>query len=96
MATVKGNLHDIGKSIVSILLRGADYSVKDLGNDIDPQAIVDAVTKVVRASAGMRIRTPKASLVEPQLGYCLRELEMGIQKGLGCGYGLVAIVEIIK
>ncbi|MFC1976793.1 corrinoid protein [Chloroflexota bacterium] len=45
VATVKGDLHDIGKSIVTILLRGAGYSVKDLGNDITPQAIVDAVKK---------------------------------------------------
>ncbi len=45
MATVKGDLHDIGKNIVSILLRGAGYTVKDLGNDIEPQAIVDAVRK---------------------------------------------------
>ena len=43
VATVKGDLHDIGKNIVSILLRGAGYAVKDLGNDIEPQAIVDAV-----------------------------------------------------
>lgn len=43
MATVKGDLHDIGKNIVSILLRGAGYTVKDLGNDIDSQTIVDAV-----------------------------------------------------
>ena len=45
VATVKGDLHDIGKNIVSILLRGSGYTVKDLGNDIDPQAIVDAVRK---------------------------------------------------
>ncbi len=43
VATVKGDHHDIGKNIVSILLRGAGYMVKDLGNDVDPQAIVDAV-----------------------------------------------------
>ncbi len=43
VVTVKGDLHDIGKNIVSILLRGAGYTVKDLGNDIDPQTIVDAV-----------------------------------------------------
>lgn len=43
ITTVKGDLHDIGKNIVSILLRGAGYTVKDLGNDIEPQAIVDAV-----------------------------------------------------
>ncbi len=45
VATVKGDLHDIGKNIVSILLRGAGYTVKDLGNDIAPQTIVDAVKK---------------------------------------------------
>jgi len=43
IATVKGDLHDIGKNIVSILLRGAGYIVNDLGNDIEPQAIVEAV-----------------------------------------------------
>ncbi len=43
MATVKGDLHDIGKNIVSILLRGAGYKVRDLGNDIDTQTIVEAV-----------------------------------------------------
>jgi 5-methyltetrahydrofolate--homocysteine methyltransferase len=43
MATVKGDLHDIGKNIVSILLRGAGYTVKDLGNDIDTLTIVEAV-----------------------------------------------------
>ncbi|UCD08849.1 MAG: corrinoid protein [Dehalococcoidales bacterium] len=43
IATVKGDLHDIGKNIVSILLRGAGFTVKDLGNDIEPDAIVAAV-----------------------------------------------------
>lgn len=45
VATVKGDLHDIGKNIVTILLRGAGYTVKDLGNDIDSPAIVEAVRK---------------------------------------------------
>lgn len=43
LATVKGDLHDIGKNMVSILLRGAGYTVKDLGNDVEPQSIVNAV-----------------------------------------------------
>ena len=43
LATVKGDLHDIGKNIVTILLRGAGYTVKDLGNDMEPQSIVNAV-----------------------------------------------------
>jgi len=50
----------------------------------------------VRAAAATKIGTPRASLVEPQLGYSLRELEMGLQKGLGCGHGLVAIFEVVK
>jgi len=45
MATVEGDLHDIGKNIVSILLRGAGYIVKDIGNDINSQDIVEAVKK---------------------------------------------------
>ena len=43
VATVKEDLHDIGKNIVSILLRGAGYTVKDIGNDIAIDVIVEAV-----------------------------------------------------
>lgn len=45
VATVKGDLHDIGKNIMSILLRGAGYMVKDLGNDIATEVIVTAVVE---------------------------------------------------
>jgi len=57
---------------------------------------LSAMRKVVRAASGVRIGNPRASLVEPQLGYCLRELEMGLQQGLGCGHGLVAVFEVVK
>ena len=43
LVTVKGDMHDIGKKIVSILLSGTGYAVKDLGNNISTQDIVDAV-----------------------------------------------------
>jgi len=43
MATVKGDLHDIGKNIVCIILKGAGYEVKDLGSDITPEQIVTIV-----------------------------------------------------
>lgn len=45
VATVKGDLHDIGKNIVSILLRGTGYLVKDLGNNVETRDIVEAVRK---------------------------------------------------
>jgi len=53
IATVKGDLHDIGKNIVSILLRGAGYAVKDLGNDIEPEAIAAAVKEEKPAILGL-------------------------------------------
>jgi len=53
VATVKGDLHDIGKNIVSMLLRGAGYMVKDLGNDVDPQVIIAAVREDKPQFVGM-------------------------------------------
>ena len=41
MATVKGDIHDIGKNIVKVLLDNYGYTVVDLGKDVDPQLIVD-------------------------------------------------------
>ncbi len=43
LATVKGDLHDIGKNIVGLLLKGAGYQVIDLGNDVPTERIVNAV-----------------------------------------------------
>lgn len=43
LATVKGDLHDIGKNIVALLLKGAGYEVIDLGNDVPTEKIVGAV-----------------------------------------------------
>jgi len=53
VATVEGDLHDIGKNIVSMLLRGAGYIVKDLGNDVTPQTIVAAVREEKPQFVGM-------------------------------------------
>jgi len=43
LATVAGDLHDIGKNIVAIMLKGAGFEVTDLGNDVTAQRIVTAV-----------------------------------------------------
>ena len=40
IATVRGDIHDIGKNIVSILLKGAGYEVNDLGTDVPTEKIV--------------------------------------------------------
>lgn len=45
IATVKGDIHDIGKNIVRSLLENYDFEVIDLGRDVSPDAIVEAVLK---------------------------------------------------
>lgn len=45
MATVKGDLHDIGKNITSMLLQFSDFKVVDLGTDVSAEEIVKAVKK---------------------------------------------------
>lgn len=57
IATVKGDIHDIGKNIVKVLLENYGYEVIDLGKDVEYQAVVDAVrehnVKLVGLSALM-------------------------------------------
>ncbi|MGB5933457.1 MAG: corrinoid protein [Anaerolineae bacterium] len=43
MGTVKGDLHDIGKNLVSMMLEGAGFEVTDLGVDVPPERFVDVV-----------------------------------------------------
>ena len=43
IATVKGDVHDIGKNIVKVLLENYGYDVIDLGKDVEYQAVVDAI-----------------------------------------------------
>jgi 5-methyltetrahydrofolate--homocysteine methyltransferase len=43
IGTIKGDLHDIGKNLVAMMLEGAGFEIMDLGVDVEPQAFVDAV-----------------------------------------------------
>ena len=43
IGTVHGDLHDIGKNLVRMMLEGAGYEVRDLGVDVTPEAFVKAV-----------------------------------------------------
>jgi 5-methyltetrahydrofolate--homocysteine methyltransferase len=42
IGSVQGDLHDIGKNLVGILLKGAGFEVIDLGHDVAPEAFVEA------------------------------------------------------
>ena len=62
LATVKGDIHDIGKNIVRTLLSNYGYEVLDLGKDVPPQKIVDCAlehdVKLVGLSALMTTTVP--------------------------------------
>lgn len=45
IATVQGDIHDIGKNIVKLLLESHGFTVYDLGKDVSPQTILDALEK---------------------------------------------------
>ena len=46
LGTVKGDLHDLGKNLVGMMLEGAGFTVKDLGVDVSPEAFVAAADDV--------------------------------------------------
>ena len=43
MGTVKGDLHDIGKNLVSMMLEGAAFEIIDLGADVPPEKFIEAI-----------------------------------------------------
>ena len=63
IGTVEGDLHDIGKNLVSMMLQGAGFKVVDLGTNITAQQFVDAVKehnpKVIGLSALLTTTMPK-------------------------------------
>jgi methanogenic corrinoid protein MtbC1 len=53
IGAVKGDLHDIGKNLVVLMLEGAGFYVVDLGNDVAPEAFVAAATEHKADVVGM-------------------------------------------
>lgn len=64
-----------------------------------PQALrmtMAEMQRLITATHRSKMRDVRANIIESALGYALRELEMRLQRGLGCGHGLVAILELEK
>ena len=53
IATVKGDVHDIGKNIVRVILENYGYDVLDLGRDVDPERVVEAVRQTGAQLVGL-------------------------------------------
>ncbi len=71
IATVKGDIHDIGKNIVRVLLENYGYNVIDLGKDVPPEMVVSAVSEsgagLVGLSALMTTTVPAMAETIKQL-----------------------------
>ena len=53
LATVKGDIHDIGKNIVKLLLENYGFAVTDLGRDVSPECVVDEVIRLHAPLVGL-------------------------------------------
>ena len=53
LATVKGDVHDIGKNIVRLLLENYGYDVSDLGRDVPPERIADETVRLHAPLVGL-------------------------------------------
>jgi len=72
MGTVKGDLHDIGKNLCIMMLRGAGFSVHDLGVDTRPEKFIEAVTEHGAQVLGM---SALLTTTMPNMGRTIRAFE---------------------
>lgn len=76
MATVKGDIHDIGKNLVSMMLEGAGFEVMDLGVDIDADTLVQRVDELRPNILGL---SALLTTTMPEMAKVIKTLE---QRGL--------------
>ncbi len=80
MATVKGDIHDIGKNIVVALLKNYGFDVRDLGKDVDPEVITEYALreniKFVGLSALMTTTVPAMEETIKELKACDPEIKV--------------------
>jgi len=83
LATVKGDIHDIGKNIVRMLLENYGYDVIDLGKDVPPEAVVSAAldsgAKLVGLSALMTttVKSMKDTITALKEAGCTAKVVVG-------------------
>ena len=78
IATVKGDIHDIGKNIVKVILENYGYSVTDLGRDVPPEKVVEAVRATGAPLVGL---SALMTTTLPSMRETIRQLR---QAGLAC------------
>ena len=53
LATVKGDIHDIGKNIIALMLRNHGYTITDLGKDVPAKAIIESMRRSKPDAVGL-------------------------------------------
>ncbi len=77
IGTVKGDLHDIGKNLVAMMLEGAGFEVIDLGTDVSPEKFVKAVLEHKPQVVGM---SALLTTTMPSMGNTIKALtEAGLR-----------------
>jgi len=76
IGTVQGDLHDIGKNLVAIMLKGAGFEVFDLGKDVPPEMFLDTAVKENADIIGM------SALLTTTMPVMKRVIDLAKQRGL--------------
>jgi len=80
IGTVQGDLHDIGKNLVAVMLRGAGFEIVDLGSDVAPETFVDEALRHEASVIGM---SALLTTTMPVMGRVVRLLhERGLENRL--------------
>jgi 5-methyltetrahydrofolate--homocysteine methyltransferase len=72
VGTVKGDLHDIGKNLVAMMLEGAGFAVVDLGVDVEPKAFIDAAAE---NQAQLVAMSALLTTTMPVMAQCIRQFK---------------------
>ena len=76
LGTVRGDMHDIGKNIVSMMLQAAGFSVMDLGRDVAPEDFVRAVSDFQPCLVGL------SALLSTTMGQMQKTIDALIEAGV--------------
>ncbi|MEK9752277.1 MAG: B12-binding domain-containing protein [Rhodospirillaceae bacterium] len=83
IGTVKGDIHDIGKNLVGMMLEGAGFDVIDIGVNSDVEAYIDALKKHDADILGM------SALLTTTMGYMKVVIDTLNERGLRNDYGVI-------
>jgi len=83
IGTVQGDLHDIGKNLVAIMLKGAGFEVIDLGNDVPPERFIEAAQQEAAEVIGM------SALLTTTMPVMKRVIDLAKERGI---YGKTKII----